>query len=403
MKTWHRRASNLKSHRGAAETASAAAHAATIDPELEVRLRRMRLHLEAPDQDTLIVKRVPASPRSYSKPRTNLLIKRCGAADRCFVCVDENLEYVGLDPTLAAAFTSGPTQQGWRILACDGSAVKSLGQALEYALGILDSNPWTPAVSAAGAPGGRLLSKWATNLTDALARCPEEATLFRGEELEQVASCVLTMQGRLPLIVGEPGVGKSNLLGGVARLLAPHGRTVLAVNAGAMMAGKLFESEREMMLASLLWEAEEAQIVLALEQAEWAADKLARGSVLIREALDRGLRLIAVTTPEKASAFASEPLGSILDITILTDLSPGDTRRVLERLRSKLSKYHGVEIDEEVEQAAVERCCELRGALPGKAVRLLDLAAARARLNRSASVAPIDIYMVASRLQEGMQ
>jgi ATP-dependent Clp protease ATP-binding subunit ClpA len=63
-----------------------------------------------------------------------------------------------------------------------------------------------------------------------------------------------------------------------------------------------------------------------------------------------------------------------------------------------LSAYHGVEIDAEVEHATVERSISMDGSLPGKAVQLLDLAAARASLTGNPKLTLMDVYVTASRM-----
>ncbi|MGP8251897.1 MAG: AAA family ATPase [Terracidiphilus sp.] len=371
-----------------------------IDRSLEERLHRLQLRLEAPDEDTLAVKRVPADLRNFSKPRTNLLIKRMAEGRRCMVCVDDDLEYRGADQLLSRAFASGPTQQGWRILTFGGGLEGNLSEALDYAFSFLGAEQRDRDVDAPATAGGSLLQNWSTDLTRLSVASREKLTLFRDEEVEQVAACALGWQGRLPLIAGEPGTGKTNLANGVAQLLATHSRQVLAVNLGAVMAGTLFESERESALSQLLREAHEAGAVLVLEQAEWGLIGVSRGALLVRQALDEGVRLIATATPEHIPRFFVNPLGSRLEITKLQELCPGDTRSVLALLRPALEAHHGVQIDAEVEQAAVERAAALEGAMPEKAVKLLDSAAARASLNQSQSVGLIDIYIAASRMAQ---
>ena len=115
------------------------------------------------------------------------------------------------------------------------------------------------------------------------------------------------------------------LLCGVAHLLNGHRKKVLAVNLGAIMAGTLFQSERETLLVSLLREAREAGIILALEQAEWAMIGVPRSQILLREALDKGTRLIATAAGEHERRFAISPLGSRLEIVRLTELCASDT------------------------------------------------------------------------------
>jgi ATP-dependent Clp protease ATP-binding subunit ClpA len=200
------------------------------------------------------------------------------------------------------------------------------------------------------------------------------------------------------LILGEAGTGKTNLLHGVARLLARRNIKVVAVNAGAMMSGTLFESERETLLMSLLREAEDSGVVLALEQAEWAVAGLPRGLVLLREALDRGVKLVGTISTGQASRFGLPPLESRLETVQLRELCPADTWRVLESLRPAIMTHHGVRIEAETEHAVVERSIPMKGLLPGKAVGLLDAAAAHASLIGSATVTLVDVYLAASRM-----
>ncbi|MGD0789227.1 MAG: hypothetical protein ABR898_14690 [Terracidiphilus sp.] len=370
-----------------------------IEPALEAKLKRLRLRLELPDRDTLTVKSVPACQRTFNKARTNLLIKRSTEGMPCMVCVDEDLDYLGADQALAQAFAAGPTQQGWRILTFGGSLRGDLSQALDYALGILGAGEDSgSAAELPTAPGKRLLAASAQNLTHAVAAGQAAPTLFRDEEIEQVATCSLSWQGRLPLILGEAGTGKTNLLHGVAGLLARREREVLAVNMGSVMAGTLFESEREALFAALLREARDCGAVLALEQAEWALIGVPRGLVLLREALDNGVRLIATSAAEQERRFAVHPLASRLEVVRLNEICANDTRRVLEQLRPAIAAHHRVEIDAEVEYAAVERSLSMDGSLPGKAVKLLDAAAARATLTGAAKLTLLDVYVTASRM-----
>jgi len=372
----------------------------TLEPALEAKLKRLRLRLEPADQDTLVLKNVPASPRHFNKTSTNLLVKRPDADMPCVVCVDEDLEYTGADRLLASAFAAGLTQQGWRVLTFGGCLQADLTAALEYALGILETDGESArALATPAVPRKGLLATWAESLSDAAATAGAGLTLHRDEEMEQVAGCVLSWHGRLALILGEAGTGKTNLLRGVAKMLARRNIHVLSVNMGAIMAGTLFESARDALLMSLLQEARESGAVLALEQAEWAMMGVPRGPVLLREAMDRGVRLIATTTPEQAPRFLLYPLESGVEVVQLDELCPGDARHVLEALRACMADHHGVRIDAEIERAAVERSVSMKGSLPGKAVGLLDAAAARASLAESTAVSEVDLYLAASRMR----
>jgi len=370
-----------------------------VEPDLETKLKRLRLRPEATDRDTIVLKRVPADQRYFNKARTNLLIKRASEAMPCIVCVDEDLEYSGPDPALAAAFAAAPTQQGWRVLTFAGRLHGDLTAALGHALGFLvadEANHQKTSISPY-AQGKKLLSVWAENLTEAVAG-RQHPTLCRDEELERAAACTLQWQGHLPLVLGEAGTGKTNFLHGVAKTLVPRGRTVLTVNMGTIMAGTLFESEREALLASLLREARDSTIVLALDQAEWAIIGVPRGPVLLRDALDHGVRMIAACARDHESRFSVVPLASRLAVVQLNELGPADTRRVLENLRTEIATHHSVRIAMDIEQAVVARSLSMDGFLPGKAVSLMDAAAARASLAGNAAVDLTDVYLAASRM-----
>jgi ATP-dependent Clp protease ATP-binding subunit ClpA len=373
-----------------------------LDPALQAKLRRMNLRIELPDEQTLTVKGVPANRRHFNKARTNLLIKRSSGAVPCVVCVDDDLEYAGTDQALSKAFVAAPTQQGWRILTLGNLAGNSRGDftaGLECALDILGVEEASDAATAAPeTPSKKLLAGWGKNLTEAVSAGSTSPTLFRDEEIEQVVSATLSWEGRLPLILGEPGTGKTNLLRGIAYLLDRRHQEVLAVNMGALLAGTLFESERESLLAALLREAGDSGVVLALEQIEWAVNGTSRSLVLLRDALDRGTRLIATSTPDQERRFCVHPIASKLEIVRLHELCASDTRSVLEQLRSSISSHHAVGIDDELERATVERSISMSGSLPGKAVRLMDAAAARASLTDSGKVTFVDLYVAASRM-----
>lgn len=146
------------------------ANESTLDPALEAKLKRLRLRLEMADPDTLVVKSVPANHQCFSKPRTNLLIKRASQGMPCVVCVDEDLEYEGGDPALARAFAAGPLQQGWRVLTFSGGLHGDLTGALDYALDFLGAELDSEVASAAPMlPAKGLLAAWADDLIEAVA------------------------------------------------------------------------------------------------------------------------------------------------------------------------------------------------------------------------------------------
>src|ERR1017187_8850507 len=92
---------------------------AGLEPGLKARLRQLKVRLDNPDEDTFLLRNVPADARCFSKPRTSVLVKRPRAGLPFLVCVDEDLDYVGPDRDLARAFAAADCQQGWRIVSAE--------------------------------------------------------------------------------------------------------------------------------------------------------------------------------------------------------------------------------------------------------------------------------------------
>ena len=68
-----------------------------LEAGLKARLKQLKVRIDNPDEDTLLLHDVPADARRFSKPRTSVLVKRPRAGLPFLVCVDEDLEYVGPD------------------------------------------------------------------------------------------------------------------------------------------------------------------------------------------------------------------------------------------------------------------------------------------------------------------
>lgn len=373
--------------------------------ELEKRLKRLRVHIDTPDGDTVLLRNVPANNRFFSKPRTNLLIKRPREGMPYLICVDEDLDYTGTDSAVSRAFVGGHKQQGWRVLMVGRDARANVKQVIEEALGVVGFDGSEPelkpgSLEAEADGGGRLLRSFGIEIT---ADPAVEPTIGREERIEEVVSGLLGWQARLPLIVGESGVGKTNLVRAVARKLKQcrPGFKVMLVDVSSVMAGTLFDSERESLLMALLKNVtERPEMVLVMEHMEMAMIGVPRGHLLVGEALDRGARLAGTTLPAYLSRFEIAPLARRLLVTELTEMSPGDTGGVLLALRDRIAGHHCITINKALLDATVETALPLAGRLPAKAISLLDTAAARAVLAGESELSLFDVYTAAARFRE---
>ena len=259
-----------------------------LEQHLEKRLKQLRVRIDSPDGNTLFLRNVPANTGCFNKPRTNLLIKRPHAGQPYIVCVDEDLEYTGTDSAIVRAFTAAHRQQGWRVIYLDAGTQEDSHSLVENALRVLGFDGDEPVMDHAASDsrtadddGGRLLASFATDISKQVSEGTVEPTIGRDDKVDEVITSLLQWQARLAVIVGPSGVGKTNLVYAVARRMSQReiSSRVLSVDLGVLMAGTLFDSERESLLANLFKEARlaEPSVVLVLEHLELALIGVPRG------------------------------------------------------------------------------------------------------------------------------
>lgn len=378
-----------------------------LEQDLATRLRQRRVQVETPDDDTLLCRRVPTNARFFNKPRTNLLIKRPHEALPFIVCIDEDLEYTGADGEIARLMAGGYRQQGWRVLTLGFDREVEFQSVIEAALGLLGFDGREPHLAVAEqTKRASLLARFGINLTKQANEDETVATVGRNEDVEDILGCLFQWQAQLAILVGEPGVGKSDLLRATARRL--HERRpefqLIEVNLGAMMVGTLFDAERENLLAALLGEAtKQASAIVAMEHAEMGLINVPRGALLLEQALDNGAKLLATTLPGYVSRFMVGALARRAQVIELNEMTVSDTEAVLLGLRERLEKHHRVCIDEAVARAAVEIAGPLEGRFPAQAIALLDKAAARAALTGATVLSEYDIFLASMRMRKASE
>lgn len=379
-----------------------------LDRDLMRKLQQMHVRIDVPDVDTVILHDVPANRRFYSKPTTNVLLKKPLRNMPFMVCVDEDLEYTGPDAALARLFGRGIKRRGWRTLYMGRAATDEPACAAEDALAVLGYDGAAPALNAAGADvpqdhaRATLIETFAADLS-AMARAGRlDPTIARDDEADQAAACLLRWgQARMALLVGSAGVGKTNLFGAVtSRLLEVRPRwKVMLIDLSRPFAGSAFEAEAESVLAAILDQAaDDGDIVLALDRIEQVV-RMRRGQLLLADFLDAGGRVLAATLPECLKHFVNGPLGWRIHTVGVDEMAPGQTSKLLAALVGRLAEHHGVEIDPSCITACIRAADGLDGCFPAKAVTVLDAAAARASLTAGQIVGPDDVYFAAKSLQ----
>jgi len=365
---------------------------------------RLNVRVETPDPDTVVLRNVPTNTRYYNKAATNVLVKRPATGSPLLLFVDDDLEYLGADPAITGRFASGCTQAGWRNIAL-GNVSNSPQELVEEAMATLGSRGEDPAppsptcVNDATSEAG-ILASYGISLTASEDADRPSPAIGRAEEVDRVAASVLRSgQMSLAAIVGEPGVGKSNLLRGVAhRILGRRPEMeLIAVDMGSLFAGTIFPAERENSLATLLREVTASpNTILAAEHIELAITQTVFGALMLANAMDSGAKIIGTTLPRfAASLSASSVLARRVTLVELNEIEEPEAVEILAAAKEVIQDSYSLDIDLTSLRACVQAAKALPGVLPAKAIDLLHRAAARASLNKADVLGLDDVYAAA--------
>ncbi|CAN7294311.1 type VI secretion system ATPase TssH [Trinickia sp. LjRoot230] len=268
-------------------------------------------------------------------------------------------------------------------------------------------SPNTPALhtsstSAASKPRsteGEALARFAIDLTDKARRGEIDPVFGREREIQQMVDILARRRKNNPMLIGEPGVGKTALVEGLALRVAQGcvpkvicDARILALDLGLLQAGAGVKGEFEQRLKNVIDEvrASPVQVLLFIDEAHTliGAGNAAGGADaanLLKPALARGeLRTIAATTWSEYKEFFERDAALERRFQLIKVDEPDDEAAclMLRGLADRYAKYHNVHIRGEALVAAVKLSRRYLPArqLPDKAVDLIDTAAARVRI-----------------------
>jgi ATP-dependent Clp protease ATP-binding subunit ClpB len=317
--------------------------------------------------------------------------------------------YVGR--TAAAAHMSVERVLG-ELLAAPALAEKLRAEALDVDLlcRLLASEP-EPAIEESSPALGR----YALNISERARRGELDPVLGRDDELAQLVQILTRRLKNNPLIVGDPGVGKTALVEGLAALMiaqrvpeyiADH--TVLSLDLGLLLAGTRYRGEFEERLKNVLEEiARSGKIILFIDEIHMlvgagAAAGGADAANLLKPALARGeLKCIGATTPREYRLSIEKDQALSRRFQLLSVAEPDAERALgmLRGLRPVLEKHHALRITDAALAASVElsqRYITDR-ALPDKAIDVIDQAAAM--LRSEAASRPPELELLSQRVE----
>jgi ATP-dependent Clp protease ATP-binding subunit ClpB len=319
-------------------------------------------------------------------------------------------EYVSTEH-LFLAITAQDRDPAGQLLKRQGASHETILQALTGVRGTQRVTSQNPEATYAS------LEKYARDLTELARKSKLDPVIGRDEEIRRVMQILARRTKNNPVLIGEPGVGKTAIVEGLAQRIVSGDvpdvlktKRIVALDLAALVAGAKFRGEFEDRLKAVLKEITEAegQIILFIDELHTlvgagAAEGAMDASNMLKPALARGeLRAIGATTlNEYKKHIEKDPaLERRFQPVLVSEPTVEDTIAILRGLKERYEVHHGVR----VKDAAILAAATLSNRyisdrfLPDKAIDLIDEAAASLRMQIDSL--PVEIDEIERRIMQ---
>jgi len=255
----------------------------------------------------------------------------------------------------------------------------------------------------------QFLSKFAVDLNDQAAKGKLDPVIGRDDEIRRVLQILSRRTKNNPILVGEPGVGKTAISEGIAQKIVNgqvpenlKNRKVYSLDMGALIAGAKYQGEFEERLKGVVKEVVDSagEIILFIDEIHTLVGAgrtsgAMDASNILKPALARGeLRCIGSTTLDEYQKYfeADKALERRFQMVTVDEPSPAESISILRGLKEKYENHHSVRIEDDALIAAVNLSNRYitNRFLPDKAIDLVDEAASKLRLEMNSVPEPID-------------
>ncbi len=349
------------------------------------------------------IDRLPKVAGASAQPHLSAAMAK--ALDQAFKEADTfKDEYVSTEHLLLAMVRDkDKSNEAAQLLAAAGAEHDAILKALTSVRGsqrVTDQNPEGKY---------QALSRYAKDLTELARKGKLDPVIGRDEEIRRVVQVLSRRTKNNPVLIGEPGVGKTAIVEGLAQRIISgdvpeilKNKRVVGLDLGAMLAGAKYRGEFEDRLKAVLKEIEDSsgQIILFIDELHTlvgagASEGAIDASNMLKPALARGeLRAIGATTLNEFRKYIEKDaaLERRFQPVLVSEPTVEDTISILRGLKEKYEVHHGVRIKDSsiVAAATLSNRYITDRFLPDKAIDLIDEAASSLRIQIDSMPTEID-------------